>query len=168
MRKLLMTVAAVATVVTFAAGSAEAVNMKGKWGPGISFEETPIDVKFGLSPKSSVFFGLGFRDAESDDNTDFSLGAGFEYALFGNDDFNFNFQPSIQFLTGNGGDDIRIPLALSAEVWMNDRFSVAMSHGLVFTSNGDDDNTPGFDEGGSTINTFGSSVTAFRFRFYVK
>lgn len=167
MRKLLMTVAAVATVVTLAANSAEAVNMKGKWGPGLSFEETPLDVKFGLSPKSSVFFGLGFRDAEDDDNTDINIGAGFEYALFGNDDFNFNFQPSIQFLSGNGGDDIRVPLALAAEVWMNDRVSVSMSHGIVFTSVGDDDDTVG-DEGGSTIGTFGSSVTAFRFRFYVK
>jgi len=107
MRKLLMTVAAVAAVVTLAASSAEATNMKGKWGPGISFEETPIDVKFGLSPKSSIFFGLGFRDAESDNDANFNLGAGFEYALFGNDDFNLNFQPSIQMFTGNGGTDIR-------------------------------------------------------------
>jgi hypothetical protein len=168
MRKLVMIVAAVATVATFATGTAEAVNMKGKWGPGVSFEETPLDVKFGLSPKSSVFFGLGFSDSDIEgSDTDFALGAGFEYALFGNEDFNFNFQPSIQYLTGNGGDDIRIPLALAAEVWMNDRISVAMSHGLVFTSFGDDDDTVG-DEGGSTVGTFGSSVTAFRFRFYVK
>lgn len=168
MRKLLMTVAAVATVVTLAATSAEAVNMKGKWGPGLSFEETPLDVKFGLSPKSSVFVGLGFRDAEGDESTDFGIGGGFEYALFGNDDFNLNFQPSIQFLTGNGGDDIRVPVALAAEVWMNERVSVSMSHGIVFTSFGDDDDTPGIDEGGSTVSTFGSSVTAFRFRFWVK
>ena len=167
MRKLLMMVATAAAVVTLAAGSAEAVNMKGKWGPGLSFEQIPLDVKFGISPKSSVFFGLGFRDEESDDDTDFAIGGGFEYALFGNDDFNLNFQPSIQFLTGEGGDDIRIPLALAAEVWMNDRVSVAMSHGVVFTNFGDDDDTPG-DEGGSEISTFGSSVTAFRFRFWVK
>jgi len=167
MRKLLMTVATVAAVVTLAASSAEATNMKGKWGPGISFEETPLDVKFGLSPKSAVFFGLGFRDAENDEDTDFNLGAGFEYALFGNDDFNLNFQPSIQMFTGNGGTDIRVPLALAAEVWMNDRISVSMSHGIAFYSQGDDEDTEA-DEGGSTTGTFGSSVTAFRFRFYVK
>ena len=170
MRKILMTIAAVATVVTLAAGSAEAVNMKGKWGPGLSFEDIPLDVKFGVSPKMSVFGGFGFQDADSDPdgNTNFNIGAGFDYALFGNDDFNFNFQPSIQFLTGNGGDDIRVPLALSAEVWMNDRVSVSMSHGIVFTSYGDNSDTPGIDEGSSTVGTYGSSVTAFRFRFWVK
>ncbi|HEX7880509.1 MAG TPA: hypothetical protein VF720_13935 [Candidatus Eisenbacteria bacterium] len=169
MRKLVMTIAAVIAVATLATGTAEAVNMKGKWGPGVSFEETPLDVKFGLSPKSAVFFGLGFSDTDIEgSDTDFGLGAGFEYALFGNDDFNLNFQPSIQYFTGGpSGDLIRIPVALSAEVWMNDRISVGMSHGIAINMFSDDDDTE-FDEGQTTIGTFGASVTAFRFRFYVK
>ena len=152
MRKLVLTVAAVLTAATLAAGTAEAVNMKGKWGPGVSFEETPLDVKFGLSPKSSVFFSIGFSDSDVEgSDTNFGLGAGFEYALFGNDDFNFNFQPSVQYFTGGpGGDLIRIPLALSAEVWMNERFSVGMSHGFRFNIVSDDDDTQ-FDEGGTNI-----------------
>lgn len=166
MRKIFLSALTALTVVALAAGSAQAVDMKGKWGPGVSFEDVPIDVKFGVSPKASVFVALGFRDTNIEGaDADFGIGGGFEYALFGGDDYNFNFQPSIQFFSGNQ-DMIRIPLALAAEVWMNERVSVSMSHGISFVNVSGDDDIGTEDE--TTISTFAGSVTAFRFRFWVK
>jgi hypothetical protein len=166
MRKLFLSAVTALTVVALAAGSAQAVDMKGKWGPGVSFEDIPLDAKFGVSPKSSVFVGIGFRDTNIEGaDADIGIGGGFEYALFGGDDYNFNFQPSIQFFTGNQ-DMFRIPLALAAEVWMNDKVSVSMSHGIVISSVSGDDDLGTEDE--TNIGTFAGSVTAFRFRFWVK
>lgn len=165
MRKVLL-VLAVAAVAVLASNAAFAKDMKGMWGPGVSFESLPVDVKFGISPKASVFGGVSFRDTNIEGaDSEFGLGGGFEYALFGGDDFNFNFQPAIRFFTNSGdfggADVIEVPVSLAAEVWMNDHVSVQAAHGIMFRNV-----SPDVGDSTTEILTHGSSVTAFRFRYW--
>lgn len=166
MRKVLLVLVA-AAVAVLASNAAFAKDMKGMWGPGISYERLPLDVKFGVSPKASVFVGLGFHSTNIEgQDAEFGLGGGLDYALFGADDFNFNFQPAIRFFTNSadagGGDVIEVPVSLAAEVWMNDHVSVQGSHGIVFRNV-----SPDVGDSATEISTRGNaSITEFRFRYW--
>lgn len=159
MRKVLLVLAA-AAIAVLASNTAFAKDMKGMWGPGVSVETLPLDVKFGVSPKASVFVGLSYRKVK-DQDSQLGLGGGLDYALFGGDDYNFNFQPAIRFYTGGSTDVIEIPVSLSVEAWMNSNVSVEASHGLVFRNV-----SPEVGDSATEIFTDASSVTAFRFRYW--
>ncbi len=168
MRKFMMLVACVGTVMAIGAGVASAASpdMSQKISLGWWNTEVPVGVQIGLGPKMALNLGLGFNKPDEGD-TGFNVGGALPITLFNADDkASFSFRPGIIFMSKpSGGIDSAIEIAadLEARVWLSDNFSILAGHGLHF-----ENVSPAVGDSFTNIGTHAISATQVGFWYTIK
>ncbi len=159
--------------------------MKGKFALGYYASDAPVAIRYWASDKVAIDAGLGLSmkevaDPTASDSTattstfSFWFEAGVPYKVWDHERAHFFVRPGItigilddrEFGTGALDEtwtQVTGQLALGAEVFLTDNFSIDANHGfnIIFTS-------PPEDLGDSTtdVGTFGNSITNVGFHFY--
>jgi hypothetical protein len=162
-----------------------AMDMTGKFALGYYRSDAPVAVRYWATDMVAVDAGVGLSikevpdpDATEEDATtnafSFWFEAGVPIKVWDHERAHFFIRPGVLIGVlddrefGTGGIDetwtqVTGQLALGAEVFLTDNFSLDANHGfnLIYT-------TPPEDVGDSTfdVKTFGNSITNVGFRFY--
>lgn len=165
MRKLMMLVACVGTVVALGAGvaSASSPDMSKKISIGWWDADAPIGVQIGLAPKMALDLGLGFNKPDEGD-TGFNIAGALPITICNMDDkAAFSFRPGLMFSTKPGGNvdtAIIVSADLEARVWLSDHFSILAGHGIQFS------NVSPIGDGDSTTNIGTHAISATQVGFW--
>jgi len=193
MLKRFLVVAALAFL--FVPATSHAVDHSKQWALGYFFDDAPIGVRYMMSPKLGLDFGLGYSTEEGPDfsstdpgatssNGQFTFEIGVPYNLVKTDRADFFVRPSFAMTTvpyylDNGtsissesATDTRFGVMLGAEWHATDNLSLSFGHGFGVAS-GHGDNLRGDlrnaePESSSSISTVGltTGASSIGFRWY--
>ncbi len=179
------TILAVVVVAMIIPATAMAKDLTGKFALGYYSSDAPVAIRYWATDKVAIDAGVGLSlnevaDMTATDSTattnalSFWFEVGVPIKVWEYERSHFFVRPGILIgilddrVFGSGTLDetwtqINGQLALGAEVFLTDNFSLDATHGFNFIYT-----TPPEDLGDSTldINTFGTSVTNVGFRFY--
>ena len=160
-------------VMALIASTAFAHDMTKRIGLGFISTDSPIGIRYWLSPKVGLDLGFGIR---VDDNaggsgesaTDWSLSGGLPINLITiADRVNLHFLPWVQYtnldFVTDTGSQFDIVAALEFEVFVTKDLSVSASHGVDFQMF----SPPGNGDSETDINTFGANITDFGVHYYL-
>ena len=148
-----------AFAVLFVPATSHAVDHSKQWALGYFFDDAPIGVRYMMSPKLGLDFGLGFQSEDGPDysstspgatsgNTQFTFELGAQFNLVKTDRADFFVRPSFSlasvpyYYSSDGGttfssesvSDTRFGAMLGAEWHATDNLSLSFGHGIGVTS----------------------------------
>lgn len=168
MRKLMMLVACVGTVMALGSGVASATSpdLSQKMAIGWFYSEAPIGLQIGLAPKMALDLAIGFNKPDEGD-TGFNVAGALPITMCNIDDkASFSFRPGIVFQSNpNTGVDSSIIIAadLEARVWLSDKFSILAGHGIHL-----ENVSPAVGDSFTNIGTHAFSATEVGFWYTIK
>ena len=153
----------------------------GQWGLGTLYSDFPLGVFFGLNDKTTVTFGLNFRQEDTQpapfdqESGRFGIVGALEYDFWSGDRWGFGAFPAVGFTSISQEDvvvggtnqsvdsatDIQIALALGGHFDIVDAVSIYVTHGLVI-----DSYSPPVGDSTTTFGTFGNQVGELGVNFW--